>query len=75
VIVAGCVSRIVLYYLALQSFGFEAHDECYSRHVRTKLDICWWTNSSRSYHPLSSQCFGADMVYLIYLLLTLTVTK
>ena len=38
-IVPGCVSRIVLNYLVLTSFGFEVHDECYSRHVRSKLDI------------------------------------
>jgi len=25
--------------------------------------LCWWINSPRSYHPLSSQCFGAGMVY------------
>jgi hypothetical protein len=31
-------SRIVLYYLALKSFGFEVHDECYSRYVGTKFD-------------------------------------
>jgi len=38
-IVAGCASGIVLNYLPLKSFGFEVHDECYFRHVRTKFDI------------------------------------
>ena len=39
VIVAGCASQIVLDYLALKSFGFEVHGECYSRHMRTEFDI------------------------------------
>ena len=38
-IVAGCVSRIVLNYLALKSFDFEVHDQYYSRHMRTKFHI------------------------------------
>ena len=31
--------------------------------------LCQWTISRRWYHPPSSQCFGTDMVYQIYLLL------
>jgi hypothetical protein len=39
VIVVGGASRIVLNYLPLKSFGFDVHDEGYSRNVWTEFDI------------------------------------
>jgi hypothetical protein len=39
------------------------------------IDSWWTTFGPRGYHPPSSQCFGTDMVYYIYLLLKLTVPK
>ena len=33
------------------------------------LYLCWWTFSPLRYHQLSSQSFGTDMIYQIYVLL------
>ena len=46
------LSNIYKYIHLLQSLG---------------LHLCWWTFSPPGYHQLSSQSFGTDMIYQIYM--------
>jgi hypothetical protein len=39
--------------------------------ISKQMTDYWWTISPPGYHPPSSQCFGTDTIYYIYLLVNL----
>jgi len=44
--------------------------------VGVKLQsLCWWTNSTRGYHPPISQCFDTDMVWYLQFLNNVIINK
>jgi hypothetical protein len=50
------------------------HDETFpeTHCVHKMWYLYWWTISAPGYYPPSSQCYGTDMLYYIYLLLQLS---
>jgi len=64
-------SQSLLYNISLKYNGCEKNASCALNLISTFVSlgrcICWWTISPRWYHLPSSQCFGIDMVYYIYI--------